>query len=64
MINYYTPRTPWLGDLAWEILPRPIWAGWAGPDPIFFGGPHPPTPPHPENMPNHEQLVLITTNWA
>ena len=29
---------PWLGNLAWEILPRPIWAGWAGPDPIFFGG--------------------------
>ena len=38
---YNGPRTPWLGDLAWEILPRSIWAGWAGPDPIFFGGPHP-----------------------
>ena len=22
-INQYRPRTPWLGDLAWEILPRP-----------------------------------------
>ena len=23
MINLYKPRTPWLGDLAREILPRP-----------------------------------------
>ena len=39
------------------ILPRPIWAGWAGPDPIFFGsggvvvggwgGGGQPTPPGP-----------------
>ena len=25
-----------LVHLGWEILPGPIWAGWAGPDPIFL----------------------------
>ena len=33
MINEYMPKTPWLGNLAWDTLPRPI---WAGPDPIFL----------------------------
>ena len=37
-----------LGHLGWEILPRPIWAGWAGSHSIFFWGGG--TPPPPKKM--------------
>ena len=52
--NKYRPRTPWLGDLVWKILPRPIWAGWAGPDPIFLAAP----------TPHHYSILIYTPSAA